>query len=81
MTGRDDGRAGPARERRPAPLDPSGVARAIVSIASSEGGAEPTIVGVNGEGLVDLMSDGRRSPGYADGNRATAVSALEKTAW
>jgi NAD(P)-dependent dehydrogenase (short-subunit alcohol dehydrogenase family) len=41
-------------ERGPTPLDPAGVARAIVSIASSAERAGTTAIGVNGDGLVSI---------------------------
>ena len=37
----------------PVPLDPDGVARAILSIASGDEHRETTVLGVTGEGLTD----------------------------
>jgi NAD(P)-dependent dehydrogenase (short-subunit alcohol dehydrogenase family) len=41
----------------PAPLDPEGVARAILEIASGEEHREVTVLGLTGEGLADLGSE------------------------
>jgi NAD(P)-dependent dehydrogenase (short-subunit alcohol dehydrogenase family) len=51
------GAGGPAQtdgDNRPAPLDPAGVARAVVSIISSPEHAAATALGVTGDGLVAI---------------------------
>jgi NAD(P)-dependent dehydrogenase (short-subunit alcohol dehydrogenase family) len=43
----------------PVPLDPAGVARAILSVAAGEDSGDAPVLGVTGQGLKDLESEGQ----------------------